>query len=150
MRLHDFLEPSTIRLPLLARTRDDALVELLSPLGLGDRASATVIRQLQRRETLGSTGFGGGIAIPHCRTLAVHRLRVGFGLSREGIPWGSMDGHPVHAIFLIVAPPSELSNQYLQVLGRVAQFLHDPGVPSRLRGLSSEVELLALLDEKAV
>lgn len=150
MRLRDFLESSAIRLPLLARTRDEALVELLGALGLGDRASTTVIRQLQRRETLGSTGFGGRIAIPHCRTLAVHRLRVGFGLSREGIPWGSMDGHPVHSIFLIVAPPSELSNQYLQVLGRVAQFLHDPGVPSRLQSLASEEELLALLDEKAV
>lgn len=150
MRLRDFLEPSAIRLPLIARSRDDALVELLSAFGLGDRASATVIRQLQRRETLGSTGFGGGIAIPHCRTLAVNRLRVGFGLSRAGIPWASMDGHPVHSIFLIVAPPSELSNQYLQVLGRVAQFLHEPGVPTRLHGLASEADLQALLDEKAV
>ncbi|HEX9166148.1 MAG TPA: PTS sugar transporter subunit IIA [Gemmatimonadales bacterium] len=150
MRLRDFLEPSAIRLPLLARTRDEALVELLSAFGLGDRASATVIRQLQRRETLGSTGFGGGIAIPHCRTLAVNRLRVGFGLSREGIAWGSMDGHPVHAVFLIVAPPSELSNQYLQVLGRVAQFVHDPGVPAQLRQVATEAELVALLDQKAV
>ena len=150
MRLRDFLEPSAIHLPLLAQTRDEALVALLSAFGLGDRASATVIRQLQRRETLGSTGFGSGIAIPHCRTLAVNRLRMGFGLSREGIAWDSMDGHPVHSIFLIVAPPAELSNQYLPVLGRVAQFLHDTGVPSRLRGLTSEADLLALLDEKAV
>jgi mannitol/fructose-specific phosphotransferase system IIA component (Ntr-type) len=150
MRLRDFLEPSAIRLPLLARTRDEALVELLGGFGLGDRASATVLRQLQRRETLGSTGFGAGIAIPHCRTLAVTRLRVGFGQSREGLAWGSMDGQPVHAVFLIVAPPSELSNQYLQVLGRVAQFVHDPGVPGQLRQVASEAELQALLDQKAV
>jgi mannitol/fructose-specific phosphotransferase system IIA component (Ntr-type) len=149
MRVRDFLEPSAIRLPLLARTRDEALAELVGALGLADRAGATVIRQLQRRETLGSTGFGGGIAIPHCRTLAVGRLRVGFGLSREGITWGAADGHPVHSIFLIVAPPSELSNQYLQVLGRVAQFLHEPGVASRLHGLASEADLLALLDERS-
>lgn len=150
MRLRDFIEAGAIRLPLQAHTRDEALAELSDGFGLGDRATATVVRQLQRRETLGSTGFGSGIAIPHCRTLAVSRLRLGFGLSPEGIEWASSDGAPVHAVFLIVAPPTELSNQYLQVLGRVAQLVHDPAVPLQLRRLASEEELLGLLDEKAV
>lgn len=150
MRLRDFLEPGTIRLPLQASTKDAALGELVSALGLGDRASSTVVRQLQRRETLGSTGFGAGVAIPHCRTLMVGRLRMAFGYSREGIPWGAVDGQPVHAIFLIVAPPSEVSNQYLQVLGRVAQLVHDPEVPPLLRRLDSAADFLALLDRKPV
>jgi mannitol/fructose-specific phosphotransferase system IIA component (Ntr-type) len=150
MRLRDFLEPSTILLPLQSSTRDEALAELGTALGLGDRATATVVRQLQRRETLGSTGFGAGIAIPHCRTLAVSRLRMAFGHSPTGIAWGAADGQPVHAVFLIVAPPSEVSNQYLQVLGRVAQFVHDAEVPPQLRRLASVPEFLGLLDRKPV
>jgi PTS system nitrogen regulatory IIA component len=148
MRIRDFLEANTMRVPLRASTRDEAFVELVGTLGIGDRATATVVRQLQRRETLGSTGFGAGIAIPHCRTLAVSRLRMAFGHSPEGIPWGASDGQPVHAVFLIVAPPSEVSNQYLQVLGRVAQLVHDATVPPRLRRLATEQDLLALLDQK--
>jgi mannitol/fructose-specific phosphotransferase system IIA component (Ntr-type) len=150
MRLCDLLEPATIRLPLRASSKGEALTELVGALGLGDRGSATVVRQLQRRETLGSTGFGAGVAIPHCRTLAVSRLRLAFGHSASGIPWGAVDGQPVHAIFLIVAPPTEVSNQYLQVLGRLAQFVHDPEVPSVLRRLTSAEDLLALLGQKAV
>src|SRR5512139_2508617 len=146
MRLRDFLEPASIRIPLRSSAKDSALAELVSALGLGDRAGATVVRQLQRRETLGSTGFGAGVAIPHCRTLMVTRLRMAFGHAEGGIPWGAVDGEPVHSIFLIVAPPSEVSNQYLQVLGRVAQLVHDPEVPPLLRRLDSAADFLALLD----
>jgi PTS system nitrogen regulatory IIA component len=119
-------------------------------LRLGDRSSATIVRQLLRREMLGSTGFGNGIAIPHCRTLAVNRLRLAFGRHRAGLPWQAIDRQPVHAIFLIVAPPAEMSNQYLPLLGRIAQFVQDPQVPRILRGLDSVEAFWALIDERGV
>jgi PTS system nitrogen regulatory IIA component len=119
-------------------------------LRLGDRSSATIVRQLLRREMLGSTGFGNGIAIPHCRTLAVNRLRLAFGRHRAGLPWQAIDQQPVHAIFLIVAPPAEMSNQYLPLLGRIAQFVQDPQVPRILRGLDSVEAFWALIDERGV
>jgi PTS system nitrogen regulatory IIA component len=119
-------------------------------LRLGDRPSATIVRQLLRREMLGSTGFGNGIAIPHCRTLAVNRLRLAFGRHRAGLPWQAIDQQPVHAIFLIVAPPAEMSNQYLPLLGRIAQFVQDPQVPRILRGLDSVEAFWALIDERGV
>lgn len=99
---------------------------------------------------LGSTGFGNGIAIPHCRTLAVNRLRLAFGRHRAGLPWQAIDQQPVHAIFLIVAPPAEMSNQYLPLLGRIAQFVQDPQVPRILRGLDSVEAFWALIDERGV
>src|SRR2546430_4370436 len=73
---------------------------------------------LKRRETLGSTGIGQNIAIPHCRALAVNRLRVAFGRKLDGIDFNAIDGKPVHYFFLIVAPPLEVSNQYLPVQDR--------------------------------
>jgi len=146
--LQDYLEPGAVSLELTAHNRDEALSELVRLLRLGDRAQATVVRQLLRRELLGSTGFGAGIAIPHCRTLAVSRLRMAFGRHRAGLDWHAADGQPVHAIFLIVAPPAEMSNQYLPALGRVAQLVHDPRVGQALRRLEQPEEFWSLLAER--
>ncbi|MCL4867211.1 MAG: PTS sugar transporter subunit IIA, partial [Gemmatimonadales bacterium] len=99
-----------------------------------------------RREQLGSTGFGHGIAIPHARSLVVHRLRLAFGRHPAGVEYGAMDGKPVHSLFLIVAPPHEVSNQYLPILGKVAQLCQQPGVPARLAQLRDVPELFALLE----
>jgi mannitol/fructose-specific phosphotransferase system IIA component (Ntr-type) len=148
--IRGFLDPAAVALELRAGTRDEALAELVGLLQVPDRAAATIVRQLLRREMLGSTGFGAGIAIPHCRTLAVTRLRIAFGRHQAGLPWGALDHQPVHLIFLIVAPPAEMSNQYLPVLGRVAQLVHDPQTARALRALGSVEEFLTLLDQRGV
>src|SRR5690606_26090233 len=109
-----------------------------------------LFKMLKRRENLGSTGIGRGIAIPHCRSLVVNRLRVAFGRKSSGIDYDAIDGSPVHYFFLIVAPPLEVSNQYLPVLGKVAQFAKEQDVPERLSSIESPEEFLRLLEEKAV
>jgi mannitol/fructose-specific phosphotransferase system IIA component (Ntr-type) len=103
---------------------------------------------LKRRENLGSTGIGRGIAIPHCRSLVVAKLRVAFGRKLEGIDFRAIDDKPVHYLFLIVAPPLEVSNQYLPVLGKIAQFAKEPDVPERLATLTEPGEFIKLLEEK--
>jgi mannitol/fructose-specific phosphotransferase system IIA component (Ntr-type) len=105
---------------------------------------------LKRRELLGSTGVGRGIAIPHCRSLSLPRLRLAFGLHPAGLDYDSLDHRPVHVFFLIVAPPNEVSNQYLPVLGKIAQFAQGPEVPEALRRLASVEELYGLLEQKGV
>ena len=123
---------------------------LVALLQLNDKSATTIHRQLIRREILGSTGYGFGIAIPHCRTLAVNRLRLAFGVHRRGVGMSAMDGNPVRVFFLIVAPPMEVSNQYLPLLGRIAQLVREPEVPARLASLASHEELLRLFSEKGV
>jgi nitrogen PTS system EIIA component len=117
---------------------------------MDERSSGTLLRIIQRRENLGSTGIGRGIAIPHCRSLVVNRLRLAFGHRREGVEYLAIDGRPVYHFFLIVAPPLEISNQYLPVLGRIAQFAKEPDVPDRLSSLQSAEDFLKLLEEKGV
>jgi mannitol/fructose-specific phosphotransferase system IIA component (Ntr-type) len=94
--------------------------------------------------------MGRGIAIPHCRSLVASRLRLGYGHSRKGIEFQAIDGKPVHHLFLIVAPPLEISNQYLPVLGRIAQFAKEPDVPDRLAALTQADDFFRLLEEKGV
>ncbi|HET7295649.1 MAG TPA: PTS sugar transporter subunit IIA [Gemmatimonadales bacterium] len=150
MRLREFFADDAIDLQLESSTKDDVLKELVGLLKLDDKAEQTLVKMLKRRETLGSTGIGQNIAIPHCRALAVSRLRVAFGRKLDGIDFNAIDGKPVHYFFLIVAPPLEVSNQYLPVLGKIAQFAKEPDVPAKLAMISTPPEFLKLLEDKNI
>ena len=150
MRLREFFSEEAINLDLQSSTKDDVLKELVGLLKLDDKAEQTLVKMLKRRETLGSTGIGQNIAIPHCRALAVSRLRVAFGRKPQGLDFNAIDGKPVHYFFLIVAPPLEVSNQYLPVLGKIAQFAKEPDVPGTLAKLGSAQEFLKLLEDKNI
>jgi mannitol/fructose-specific phosphotransferase system IIA component (Ntr-type) len=149
MELREFFDRDAIHLNIIGTTKDEILKELIALLGLDDKAEGILFKMLKRRENLGSTGIGRGIAIPHCRSLVVSKLRVAFGRKPEGVEYNAIDNQPVHNFFLIVAPPLEVSNQYLPVLGKLAQFAKDPEITQRLAGLQSPDEFLALLQEKA-
>ena len=149
MRLKDLFTLDVVNLDLESTSKDDLLKELVSLLLLDEKYAAILFKTLKRRENLGSTGIGKGIAIPHCRTLVVNRLRVAYGRKPGGINFNAIDGEPVYNFFLIIAPPLEVSNQYLPVLGKIAQFAKDTAVPGDLRELTEPEEFLALLADKA-
>ncbi len=149
MKLRDLFTVDSVELDLKADSKDDLLKELVSLLGLDEKSESILFKTLKRRENLGSTGIGKGIAIPHCRSLVVNRLRLAYGRKPGGVDFKAIDGDPVYNFFLIVAPPLEVSNQYLPVLGKIAQFAKDPEVPVRLAEIQTPQEFLDLLDEKA-
>lgn len=150
MRLRDSLAAEAIRLDLDAATREDVLRDLVALLQVSDGDADVLQRVLLRREGIGSTGVGRGIAIPHCRSLVVNRVRLAFGRHPTGLDYAAIDGRPVHHFFLILAPPLEVSNLYLPTLGRIAQFAKDPDVPERLMQLQTPDEFFALLHQKGV
>lgn len=149
MKLRDLFTEQVVRLNLTAETKDEALRELVSLLGLDEKSDGILFKTLKRRENLGSTGIGKGIAIPHCRSLVVNQLRLAYGRKPGGMDFRAIDQAPVHNFFLIVAPPLEVSNQYLPVLGKIAQFAKDPEVPELLAGLTDPAEFLTLLEKRA-
>ncbi|MBM3275719.1 MAG: PTS sugar transporter subunit IIA [Gemmatimonadetes bacterium] len=150
MELREFFSEEAVKLDIQGTTKDDVLKELIALLGLDEKNEAMLFKMLKRRENLGSTGIGRGIAIPHCRSLVVNKLRVAFGRKREGLDFRAIDDKPVNFFFLIVAPPLEVSNQYLPVLGKIVQFSKEPDVPERLMTITQPSELMALLQEKGV
>ncbi|CAN5755837.1 MAG: PTS sugar transporter subunit IIA [Gemmatimonadetes bacterium] len=150
MELRAFFSEDVVKLDLEGSTKDEVLKELIAVLGLDEKSEGILYKMLKRRENLGSTGIGKGIAIPHCRSLVVNRLRVAFGRKPEGLDFRAIDEQPVYNIFLIVAPPLEVSNLYLPVLGKIAQFSKEPDVASRLREIDSAADFLALIEEKAI
>lgn len=150
MRLREFFSEDAVTLHLKSTTKEDVLQELVRLLKLDDKAQTMLIKMLRRRETLGSTGIGQGIAIPHCRSTVVNRLRVAFGRHLAGIDYKAIDDKPVQYFFLIVAPPLEISNQYLPVLGKIAQFSKEGDIARRLAKLEKPGELIKLLEEKNI
>ena len=148
MRLSDFIARDAVDLDLRGTTRDAVLEEMVHLLGFDDRSSATLLRILRRRENLGSTGVGRGLALPHCRSLVAPRLKLAFGRQASGVEWQAIDNRLVQHVFLIVAPPIEVSNQYLPVLGRIAQFAKEADIPETLAGLSGPDAFFALLESR--
>ncbi len=149
MKLVEFFAPEEIDLHLKAKTKEDVLREMVDLLEVGDK-SEELYGLLKKRENLGSTGIGKGVAIPHCRSLVVDRLRVVYGRKQEGLSFGAVDGKPVHHLFLIVAPPVEISNQYLPVLGKIAQFCKSPQNLSRLDEVGSVEDFIKVLEQASV
>ena len=149
MRLRELFTEGAVKLDLESDTKDGILSELVGLLWLDGISASKLYQTLKRRENLGSTGIGKGIAIPHCRSLVVNRLRLAYGRRTSGMDFNAIDNAPVQNFFLIIAPPLEVSNQYLPVLGKIAQFAKDPEVPGLLAGLDSVEGFLSLLGEKA-
>ena len=85
MKLREFFTADAVSLELQSESKDDLLKELVRLLELDEKSEAILFKTLKRRENLGSTGLGKGIAIPHCRSLVVNRLRLAYGRKPDGV-----------------------------------------------------------------
>ena len=149
MKLRELFTADVVNLNLTSDSKDETVKQLVSLLRLDEKAKGILYKTLKRRENLGSTGIGRGIAIPHCRSLVVNRLQLAYGRKPGGVEFKAIDDEPVYNFFLIVAPPLEVSNQYLPVLGKIAQLAKEEDVPDLLAGLGAPEDFLKLLEERA-
>ncbi|MGQ9810931.1 MAG: PTS sugar transporter subunit IIA, partial [bacterium] len=141
------LSPKRVKFDLKAKDKIEILQELVKLLKLPSPASETLVSTLLARENLGSTAVGGGIAIPHCRSVVVSKVLVAVGKTEKPIDYDAPDGKKVSLFFLIVAPPIGSPGDYLLVLGAVAHIAKQLAKDRRLRNISSSEELLSLIKE---
>jgi fructose-specific phosphotransferase system IIA component len=144
-----YFSPNRFCATIRATTKRDVLrelVEIASAAG-GVRGPELLLEMLERRESLGSTGIGKGVAIPHGRSLAVVRMRVVFAISRKGLAFDAVDGKPVKLFFLIVAPPQDKKNEYLPLLGRIAELVQEKKARDRLLKVETYEQLQAVMEE---
>jgi len=125
--LASYFRESLCLFDLKAASKQDALAEMVEAVcierNIKDRS--LILEMLLNRESLGSTAIGKGVAFPHGRTLAVRELSIVFARSVKGIDFDSTDKKPTHVFFLIIAPPQDRDNVYLQVLGRMVDLIKD-------------------------
>ena len=149
MRVLDFLVPEAIQLEMQAKTKKEALAELLGPLAkAGKIADAeAMVKVLLEREELGSTGIGGHIAIPHGKAAQVKELAASFGLSRQGVAFDSLDGEAVNIFFALVAPEGS-AGVHLKALARISRLFKDPEFRTRLLQASDAAEMYRVIAEE--
>ena len=130
--------------------RDEVLREIVRRLvGVGSldaEAETAVLRAVLKRERIGSTGVGRGIAIPHAKTSAVSRTVVAFARLTEPIPYGSTDGADVANVFLVVSPP-EAAEEHIAILKWIASVARSDYYTSVLRNTSDPESLYSLFLE---
>ncbi len=141
--LSDLLTPERVKVPLVSRSKDDVLrelVELAMPSASDDARNRTVAAVLER-EALLSTGIGCGIAIPHGRTNEVEQVILTAGLATDAIDFDALDGRPVSLFFLLLGPASA-AGAHVRALGRISRILRHEAVRDQLnRATSAEAFL---------
>lgn len=124
---------------LRAQNKEGVLREFVNRLHQTKRISdkGIVLDMLLRRESLGTTAVGEGVAIPHIRTLTTRRLILAFGRCAEGLEFDAPDRKPVYLFFVLIGPYSTQGSQYLQALGKVAEFCQKKRVRKKLLQVSN-------------
>ncbi|MDZ7721391.1 MAG: PTS sugar transporter subunit IIA [candidate division KSB1 bacterium] len=105
-----------------------------------------VLEMLNQRETLGSTGIGNAIAIPHGRTTAAADVIIAFGKSSKGIEFDAIDKKPVHLFFMVIAPPNDKGNIYLPILGSLVTVLNKQENREQLMSIETFDELMSIIN----
>ena len=129
-----FLRPSLYLPELRSRKKNavlDEVAQALSAAGM-TRHPAAVAEALRQRESLGSTGIGKGVAVPHARSTLVSERTVLVARSHKGVDFDAIDGNPVHLMFLIAAPPIERDPIYLKLLAEIVRAVRLVKVRQRL------------------
>jgi len=147
INLSSILKPGQISLNLKAQSRDGILKELVGQTSLNEKAQHMLLVNLKQREELGSTGIGKGVAIPHCRSLLLNSLSLIVGRSKNGVDFDAIDKKPSRLFFLIIAPPHDPQNQYLIVLGKIAQLAKGLTANDALFSADTPEDFILRMDE---
>lgn len=149
MRMSNFVVRDAILPELAATTRDEAIREMVKSLHVAGQFLNTdlddIVKAVIRRECLGSTGIGRGIAIPHSRHASVGQLVGTLALSRGGLPFDSIDGEPVHILVLLISP-QDRPGDHLRALENVVQTMRDDGFVKALKAATTRDEIWELLN----
>ena len=148
MQLAEYFKENLIHLEFAAKDKDDALNQMVRALeGAGTVEDINGLRAaLIEREKLGTTGVGGGIAIPHARCGAAKELTVGFFRSKEGVTFQAIDNQPVHLLFLLLAPVAS-GGAYLKLLAKISRLLRSDDFRSALLEAKTPGEIMEIIKE---
>ena len=148
MKILEVLQKEAILEDLVSTDKKGILEELVAPVAkVANVSEDGLVKVLLERERLGSTGIGGGVGIPHGKLKNLENIVLGFGLSRNGVDFESMDGKPTHIFFLLVTPENS-TGLHLKMLARISRLLKDESFKERLISASSQEEILSIIQEE--
>ena len=153
MNIMSFLDSRAVTTDLKAQGNDkeEVMRELVQLLVAAECIKAKdvnkLVQILLKRESLGSTGIGQGVAIPHGKSDCVDRLVGAFGVSHPGVSFDSLDGEPVSLFFLLLAP-EDSAGPHLKALARISRLLKDKHFRDSLRAARDEKSLVKIIRDE--
>jgi len=147
MRVRQILDPQHIVLDVTGSTKEEILRKLSRPIADSHPSidHDTLLEVLVKREETSTTAIADGIAIPHGKLAIGEQVICGFGRSRKGVDFDSVDGNPTHIFFLLVSPESHPS-LHLRWLAHLAVMLKSPDFRHQLVEAETAEDILATLD----
>ena len=152
MPMTDFVVREAIVPALTATTKEAVIREIVDSLRATGYVAADVaddvVRAILKREQLGSTGIGRGIAIPHTKHASADRLTGTVALSPGGVAFDSIDGEPVY-VFVLLVSPQDRPGDHLRALEAVVRTMRNDEFVRQLRACQTRAEIGALLESTA-
>lgn len=150
MKFSDFIAPKAVQAVLTSTAKEAVIGELVDSLVASGNIKQSdredIIKAILKREELGSTGIGRGIAVPHTKHAGVDKLVGTVGVSPEGIDFDSLDGQKAQLFFLLVSPPDR-PGDHLRALENISRQLRDETFCRYLKQSKNTEDILQLLEE---
>lgn len=148
MQLVDVLKENLVFLNFEAENKDQAIEKFITSLEKTGviKEPAALKDALFEREKLGTTGVGGGIAMPHARSSAIKDLTVAFFRSEEGIEFKAIDNIPVNIVFMLLAPVSS-GGPYLKLLAKISRMLRSSDFKDALMEAKDAAAVMQIIQE---
>jgi len=148
MKILDVLHKDAILNNLKSLDKKGVIEELVTSVAhIAGVDHEDLVRVLMERERLGSTGIGGGIGIPHGKLKFLKTLVLGFGLSRKGVDFESIDGRPVHIFFLLITPENS-TGIHLKLLAQISRILKKDPFKEKLLNAADSDEIISIIQEE--
>jgi len=147
--LSGMLDPRCIELELKGKRKSELIREMAEILSRGGiiRDVDSLAAEIMEREKLSSTGIGSGIAIPHCLSPQVSQTMIAFGRKKGGAKFNAVDNQPVELFFLLVGPEGDYAG-HMQILSKIARYLHDPRFCNDLLSAESAEDVITAFKGK--
>ena len=150
MKFSDFVSQAAIKANISSLEKPDVIHELVEALAAAGAIKPAdvdgIVAAIMKREELGSTGIGRGVAVPHTKHASVEKLVGTVGVSSEGVDFNSLDGDKVQLFFLLVSPPDR-PGDHLRALENISRQLRDDTFCRFLKQAKSPQDIRLLLDE---
>lgn len=149
MKLRRILPLTCVTADVKTASKDSVLSELVDLLAKTHHElnQHNAIEVLTKREQLGSTNIGEGVAVPHGTVASISQLMAGFGRSVQGVPFGGLDGKPTHFFFVLLAPEHAMG-LHLSILARIANLFRNTTFKESLLSAHSASELYERMMEE--
>lgn len=150
MKLTDFVVPGAVIPSLQVNSKEAAIRSMVDSLVQSGNIKAAdadgIVAAILKREELGSTGIGRGVAVPHTKHASVDRLIATVAISPTGVDFASLDGEDVYILFLLVSPPDR-PGDHLRALENISRHLRNDNFCNFLRQCKSAEAIIELLEE---